>query len=168
MPYWFVLIAATESYFGTLAEVEKVWAVDFLLRARSAAQEDWVRATSGRSGAAPIVPRAQLEARFLGSEAENDGDDPAARGRRGRTTTVHLQREPSTLRTWARLRNLEAVLASQGGWAQLDRVKELQHADFSHKWVNHLDTRSGGVLAAADFVIDIQKRLGAVSLLQAP
>jgi hypothetical protein len=48
-----MLIAATESYFGTLVEVEKVCVEDFLLRARSAAQEDWVRATqrSQRSGA---------------------------------------------------------------------------------------------------------------------
>ena len=43
----------------------------------------------------------------------------------------------------------------------------MQHADVSHKWINHLDTRSGGVLAAADFVINIQKRLGAVSLASA-
>ena len=80
MPYWFVLIAATESYFGTLAEVEKVWAVDFLLRARSAAQEDWVRATSGRSGVAPNVPRAQLEARFLGRQNNTALNLPGGEG----------------------------------------------------------------------------------------
>ena len=162
-----MLATATHSYLGTLAEVEKVRAENFLQRAQSAAQEDWVRATSGRNGMAPIVPRVLLDASYTDSDTQNDGDDQAPRGRRGRTTAVHLQRELAALRDRTRLRNLEETLASQGHWAQLDRVKELQHADVSHKWLNHLDTRSGGVLAASDFVINVQKRLGAVSLASA-
>jgi len=40
-------------------------------------------------------------------------------------------------------------------------VKELCHKDVSHKWLVHLDTRAGSVLSAADYVANVQKRLGA-------
>ena len=43
-------------------------------------------------------------------------------------------------------------------------MRELRHPDVSHKWVGHLDTRTGSVLAPADYVINIQKRLGAVPI----
>jgi hypothetical protein len=52
------------------------------------------------------------------------------------------------------------TLQRQGAWAQKDRVTELRHKDVSHKWLLHLDAKAGSVLAAPDFVANVQKRIG--------
>ena len=37
----------------------------------------------------------------------------------------------------------------------------MRHPEVPHRWLSHLDTRAGGGLTAADYVINMQKRLGA-------
>ena len=48
-----------------------------------------------------------------------------------------------------------------GNWPQLDRIRKLCHKEVSHKWLSHLDAKIGFVFTAIDYVINIQKRLGA-------
>ena len=59
------------------------------------------------------------------------------------------------------LRRLEATLRRKCEWSQLRRLKELRHKDVSHKWLWHLDSRSGSVLSQRDYVANVQRRLGA-------
>ena len=122
----------------------------------------WSFQHGAQAGQAPIIPRAQVETATQ-SDVHDHGDDEATNGRRGQTTAMHLQQEFCSLRDRSRLRNLEHDLASQGNWPQLDRLKDLRHAGMSNKWLCHLDTRCGSVLAAPDFIINVQKRLGAAS-----
>ena len=52
-------------------------------------------------------------------------------------------------------------MRGQGNWDQLERLSELRHPGVSHRWLWHLDTRSGSVLSEADYVVGVQKRVGA-------
>ena len=40
-------------------------------------------------------------------------------------------------------------------------MKDLRHPEMSHSWLWHLDATKGSVLAEADYIIGVQKRLGA-------
>ena len=60
-----------------------------------------------------------------------------------------------------RLRALEATLRSQCSWGQLEALRDLRHAEVSHKWIWHLDSRRGTVLAPCDYIVSVQRRLGA-------
>ena len=153
------------AYLASLTETEKVSAEEFLRRAHSGAEETWSRIFGGGSGVAPVIPRVIAEGAVpsMSDDLQEDGNEAVFGGRRGRTTPVHLQKELSALRDRSRLRGLEASLEAQGHWTQLDRVKELRHAEVSHKWLSHLDTRNCGVLAAADFFVNVQKRQVAIS-----
>ena len=158
------LAACIAAYLGSLAEVEKVRAEEFLERAQAAASDSWARTSGFRDGSWPVIPRPHPEG---GLQAATEDDSPTTQGeggaaaRRGQTTAIHLQKELFSLQDRSRLRQLEATLEIQGNWPQLERVRELQHKEVSHKWISHLDTRNGAVLAAADFVLNVQKRLGA-------
>ena len=66
------------------------------------------------------------------------------------------------------LRTLERTLEDQGRWAQVDRMRELRHPEVSHRWLWHLDHATGSVLTEEDYVIGIQKRLGAAALTGYP
>ena len=160
-----MLADCRESYLESLAEVEKVRAEDFLHRAAGGAEDTWSRIVGGASGPAPIIPRVLAGGAVpsASDDQQEDGVEGVAGGRRGRTTAVHLQKELTALRDRTKLRELEASLENQGNKPQLDRVRELRHAEVSHKWLGHLDTRNGSVLAPADFVVNVQKRLGAIS-----
>jgi hypothetical protein len=78
-----------------------------------------------------------------------------------RLTIPHVQRELARLQDCTRLRALEATLTRQGNWPQLDRLKELRHPEVSHKWLWHLDPSGGTVMSQADYIVNVQKRLGA-------
>ena len=94
-------------------------------------------------------------------EAEAEAEEEAREFNGRRVTAVHLQKELTKLVDCTRLRALEATLRRQGNWDQLERLQELRHPGVSHRWLWHLDTRSGAVLAEADYVVGVQKRLGA-------
>jgi hypothetical protein len=59
------------------------------------------------------------------------------------------------------LRRLEAALRRTCQWSQLKRLKELRHKEVSHAWLWHLNALEGSVMAEADYVVGVQKRLGA-------
>ena len=136
-------------------------AEDFLRRAHAGAEATWSRIVGGSGNPSPVIPRVLFEgtAQTMGEDGQEDGVEISPAGRRVRTTGVHLQKELSSLRDRTRSRELETTLELQGNWPQLDRVRELQHLEVSHRWLSHLDTRNGSVLAAADFVINVQKRV---------
>ena len=71
-----------------------------------------------------------------------------------------MQKELSRLLDCTRLRALEARLRAQCNWPQLDRLKDLRHPENSHRWLWHLDSNKGSVLAEVDYVVAVQKRLG--------
>jgi hypothetical protein len=147
--------AAEASYLGVLDEVERVKAEEFLRRAKAAADESWQHQLTGASGPEPPAPLVALDG------DEYDEDNPVAGARRhGRISGPQLQRELSVLVDATRARRLTAALESQGAWTQLTRISELRHKDVSRKWLHHLDTKSGSVLASVDFVVNVQKRLG--------
>ncbi len=59
------------------------------------------------------------------------------------------------------MRALEGRPRAQCNWERLDRLQDLRHPGMSHRWLWHLDSTSSSVLTEADYVIDVQKRLGA-------
>ena len=76
-------------------------------------------------------------------------------------TAPHLQKELTRLADCTRLRALESRLRAQANWGQLERLRDLRHPEVSHEWLWHLNARSGTVMAQADYIIGVQKRLGA-------
>ena len=76
-------------------------------------------------------------------------------------TPQHLQRELTKLHDRTRLRAWEATLRQQCDWGQLETLKDLRHEHVSNKWIWHLDSRRGTVLAPSDYVFNVQRRLGA-------
>ena len=122
------------------------------------------------SGNSVAVDVPSVDTRF-----EGDSDDVAAsvssRGEVEETADLHntrqgvttpkVQRILSRLQDCTKLRALEAQLTRQCNWSQLDRIKDLRHPEVSHKWISHLDACRGSVLPQCDYVLAIQKRLGA-------
>lgn len=119
--------SAVERYLSSLAEVKKVRAEDFLRRAQLAAEEIWARDING-GGVAPLVPVVRPESSVHDGEA-----DPGHNNRRGRTTPCHVQRELASLADRSRRRLLESALENHANWPQLDRLKELNHKEVSHR-----------------------------------
>ncbi len=72
-----------------------------------------------------------------------------------------MQKELCKFGDCTRLRHLEDKLHRQCNWPQLDRLRELRHPEVSHRWLWHLNSHEGSVLSEADYVVNIQKRLGA-------
>jgi hypothetical protein len=81
-------------------------------------------------------------------------------GRARRASAPQLQRELSVLVDKTKARRLEVTLRLQGAWHQFHRFTELRNKDVSHRWLHHLDAKTGSVLSATDFVANVQKRLG--------
>ena len=136
---------------------------EFLRRAKRAADEQLQASVSG-SNLRAQAPR--IDARYDDQEGGNDDDvhdggDGDAEGRGRGITGPHLQKELSKLQDCTRLRALEATLREQSNWGQLQRMKELRHREVSHKWLWHLDSTSGAVMTQRDYVVCVQKRLGA-------
>ena len=150
-----VVDAAETAYLASLDEVERVKAEDFLRRAKAAAEVAWGRIVHGTVGSEPAAPRI---ARDIGEGADDEVTEE--RGRARRINALQLQRELSILVDRTKVRRLIDTLRSQGAWSQVDRLAELRHKDVSHKWLRHLDAKSGSVLSAIDFVPNVQKRLG--------
>ena len=144
---------AETAFLECLDEIEKVMAEDFLRKAKESAEETWRHTALGLTERIPVAPRVSRE----GGEYE-EADGSPARGTK--LTAPHLQRELSMLMDRTKARRLKALLQSLGAWQQLDRFTDLGHHEVSHRWLRHLDPARGGVLAAADFVINVQKRLG--------
>ncbi len=92
------------------------------------------------------------------------GGDSDFEGSGRRLSPAHLQKELSKLIDCTKLRALEVLLRSQSNWPQLDRLRELRHPEVSHSWLWNLDPKWGSVLTEADYVANVQKRLGAVLL----
>ena len=160
---------AARAFRNTLQPAEQTKAAAFLEKAAAAAEKSFTAAMAGKT---PDGGRVRAEAIYdeevgqghapppslIEEEARELGDaDPA----RGLVASQALQRELSRLKDCTKLRMLEAVLRQQCNWAQLDRLKELRHPEVSHKWLWHLNPRTGSVLSQADYVINVQKRLGA-------
>ena len=153
-----------EAYLGSLDETERRQALELLQKAREASAEHWARIAGGHGEAArpPIAPAAQLdEEEGSGVRAEADDEEEDSHSRSRRLTPQHLQRELSKLVDRTRLRGLEGTLRRQCNWDQLDALKDMRHAEISHKWLWHLDSRRGSVLAPCDYVSSVQRRLGA-------
>ena len=93
------------------------------------------------------------------NKIEDEAPDIEARGRR--LSAPHVQRELSRLLDITRLRSLQSQLRAECAWEQLDRLKELRHKEVSHKWLWHLDFHTGSVLSEADYIANVQRRLGA-------
>ena len=127
------------SYLGELDEVEKVKAEEFLERGGSAASLQWRTTVGGEVGARPVAPRA--DATYAGLDehhpvpirTDSDEGSSDAEGAGRRLTAVHLQRELCRLQDCTSLGALEATLAEQGNWPQLDRLRELRHPEVSHR-----------------------------------
>ena len=149
------------AYLEGLDEVDRVQAAELLRQAKAAAAEHWSRLASGDSTAAraPVAPAAQFgDDEPSNARAAEDEESPE---RSRRMTPQHLQRELSKLADRTRLRALEAILRQQCNWDQLDTLRDLRHPEVSHKWIWHLDSRRGSVLAPSDYVSSVQRRLGA-------
>ena len=154
---------AAAAYLASLDELERVKAEDFLRKAESAAVEQWQRLQGGGAEAGG-APRADVS--YTGEEEWQPGPDAAepasadSEVRERRLTPSYLQKELVRLADCTRLRALEASLRQQGNWEQLERLQDLRHPGVSHRWLWHLDSRSGAVLAEEDYVLGVQKRLG--------
>ena len=155
------------AYLRDLDEVERVKAEAFISKVKDAAEEQWRQIVNGQGSAGLRAPHADASyasdddhhVNPLGSTQDGGSSDVEGTGRR--LTVAHVQKELARLRDCTRLRALEVVLRRQGNWPQLERLKELRHPEVSHKWLWHLDASDGAVLTQADYVANVQKRLGA-------
>ena len=149
--------SARAAFLERLDEVERVRAEEFIDRAKLAANEAFQRVVGGAASPEPPPPVLNHE---TGEAGDDDGDD-APPGAFKRVSASQLQKELSKLVDQTKARRLDGTLIRMGAWPQLDRLKELRHKEVSHKWLAHLDVKSGAVLTATDFVVNVQKRLGA-------
>ena len=148
--------SAQSAYLEHLDETERVKAMEFLRKAAAAADAQWTGTLSGASESAGSAPMAE------GAEGDtNNEDDADSDGSGRRLSAPHLQKELAKLQDSTRLRALEATLAAQGNWPQVNRLKDLRHPEQSHRWLWHLDSHRGTVLPQCDYIVDVQKRLGA-------
>ncbi len=162
-----------QAYLNELDEAERSRAMEFLQKARIAAEETWVRQTRGAPAAgASTLPVADavyvgehedVVAGTGGSEPEEGAEGGGEAGRR-RLTVPHVQKELARLQDCTRLRALEAALRQQCNWPQLEALRDLRHKKVSHRWLWHMDSCRGSVLATCDYVADVQRRLGACML----
>ena len=160
--------AMTKEYLQTLDENEKVRAEAFIAAAETASRDRWEKMKIGSSGRAPSAPRAEIC--YRGEDDPTDGNPELAHlhdggegdleGQGRDISAPHLQKELSKLGDCTRLRRLEEKLRAQCNWAQLARLRDLRHPEVSHRWLWHLDASRGSVLSQADYVINVQKRLG--------
>ena len=150
-----------------LGEVEKRCAEAFLSKASAAAEEQWLYYSFGGgpdSVQAPVA-FATFDDDELGcvgdvsQSMEDETPDVEATGRR--LSAPQVQRELCRLLDITRLRKLQVQLRAECAWEQLDRLKELRHKEVSHKWLWHLDFHTGSVLSEADYIANVQRRLGA-------
>ena len=150
-----LVAAATTAFLATLDEVEVVRAKEFLERAANVSQDSWDRLVNGASGRGTDAPRVALD---VSDRSDDEKDQAAARG--SRLNSSHLQRELSLLADRTKARRLADTLKQQGAWPHEQRLAEIRHKEVSHRWLRNLDAKVGGVLAPADFVINVQKRIG--------
>ena len=80
--------------------------------------------------------------------------------RKGQLSAPQLQAQLSRLTDRTRLRRLKDTLLSKGAWQQVTRIEDLCHAQVSHRWLFHLETFAGSVLAPHDYITNVQERLG--------
>lgn len=148
--------AAEVAFLSQLDESEKVRAMAFIRSARQAAEDQWARAAVGNGTPVQAPP---VDTSFDGAGGDEGNQAPGSDHRR--LTIPHLQKELSKLLDCTRLRSLQATLALQCNWAQLERLRDLRRPEVSHKWIKHLDSRKGSVLAQCDYTSGIRRRLGA-------
>ena len=158
--------AVRSLYLGELDVIEQVKAEDYLIKAAHSAEQSWAALVAG--GRTSIAaPRADAEYTRQGdvrAGAQNgtaDGGDahPESAGRS--VVISHVQGQLARLQDCTKLRKLEETLRSQCKWSQLNRLKEMRHKETCHQWLWHLDPLQGSVMAEADYVAGVQKRLGA-------
>jgi hypothetical protein len=155
------------AYMNELHENERERAATFLRKAKEAAEKEWRATLEGRGrtvGRAPIAEATYAgadEHAVVDEDAEADGGSADLENASRRLTAAHLQKELARLQDCTRLRELEVRLRAQCEWEQLERLKDLRHPEMSHAWLWHLDATKGSVLSEVDYIIGIQKRLGA-------
>ena len=155
------------AYLSGLDEVERVKAEQFISNVKDAAERQWRRTLAGQTGLEAPAPYADStyegdREHHAGQRSRMADEETSEAGAAGRRLTVpHVQRELTRIQDCTKLRALEATLTSQGNWPQLERLRELRHPEVSHSWLSHLDSSSGAVMTPADYVINVQKRLGA-------
>ena len=162
-----------DNFLGGLSSSDAAKALDFLNRVADAAQDRWASQCSGTLKAGSKAPRVDTESLEEGEAkiseeiraAQNDGREDEERvdfGEQGsRFNTAHVQRELCLLTDRAELGRVLADLAAQGRWPQIRRIRGLMHKETSHDWLWKINHVEGSVLAEPDFIINLQKRLGA-------
>ena len=158
-----MITEAKEQYLAQLDEAERAKAIDFIQKVVDSSRAHWQNEMSGRERPtdAPIA-----DALYEGEDAvtalpTDIGSSPEESNHRS-LTPQHVQHQLYRLLDCTRLRALERALTAQCNWPQLARLKELRHRDVCHKWLWHLDATNGSVLSEADYVCNVQKRLGAL------
>ena len=158
------------SYLDELDETEKVKAEEFLDQAAERSSALWEGLLSGSGGVSVHAPVANIVYTSDSQEPPTERadaappDSSAAESGRRPLNGLHLQKELARLQDCTRLRALEDSLRTQCNWPQLEELRDLRHKAVSHKWLTHCDSRQGSVLAQSDFVINVQRRLGACLL----
>ncbi len=156
-----------EAFLDILGEPVRVKALEFIQKAQQAAERLWAGLERGDRNASPAAPMADVSyddsdgwcQSARSREQDIDGGDSEENSRR--LTAPHLQRELPKLRDCTRLRALEATLRRQSNWAQLEELRDARHKEVSHRWLWHLDSRRGTVMAQCDYILNVQRRLGA-------
>lgn len=147
---------------------EQAEAHGFIEKCSAAARVQWSCLADGvrpRHRPPPRVDATLNEAGELVPASLPDDEQEDDEGGGPRTvSTQHLQRQLTKLSDFTRLRRLQDTLRSQCNWPQLQRLSELRHKEVSHRWLWHLDASKGTVLCETDYILNVQKRLGAIIL----
>ena len=125
-------------------------------------RQEWTAIQAGNGWLATAAPPMDVSYDAGDELAPSLSEDPEDGPPDGQAlTATRLQKSLCALADCTRLRQLEQTLERQGQWSQLARLRELRHPQVSHQWLWHLDTTKGAVLTEADYVICVQKRIGA-------
>eukprot|EP00973_Karenia_brevis_P090516 12402961-Karenia_brevis.AAC.1 len=159
----------------TLDSHEKHKVAALLDKAAAAAESAWQKIFTGDVAATAQAPVVELNAGVDCLSAQlSPLDDEAVEQLRSiepdvtgvapspsPLSSAHLQRELSILLDSTSARRLQQRLQEGCRWEQHRRLKELSCKSQSHKWLWLINPRDGAVMSEEDYIINIQKRLGA-------
>ena len=143
-----LIATATATFAETLDESERATAILHLQNAAAVADQASEQVAGGHrspSAAAPVF--VDVEPGWLSAEKDDGEEVTYVVSRKARLCGPQLQHQLSRLHDGTHLRQPKTALQNKGAWHEVARIEDLCDPHVSHKWICHLDSCAGSVLA---------------------
>ena len=165
-----------EKFEASLQEPDRGRGHAYIEKAKQRAEDAWKKIRKGDLSPEPRALRVQyldlVEDKERKDLLTQDIDDAREKGQEldgliaqaedeTRGGAQRVQQELNGLVDGKRLPDLLKNLKRRGKYAQLRRLKQLANRYTSHQWIYNNDPQKGTVLCEEDYLINMQKRLGA-------